>query len=110
MGRWAQRNRRGGGAPGSNPAPAPTVVDVVINSATEADVVFSAAVTFQAGGPSTNFTVNGNDTAGIAQVAADTIRVGNGSASWSSGQSWVMLFPPPWMVETPATPASGTVS
>lgn len=110
MGSWAKRRIRGGGGPTPPPPVVITVADVVINSATEADIVFSSPVTFQAGGPTTNFTINGDNTTGISQAAADTIRVGNASAAWSSGQTWDLTFPPPWMVETPAFPQSGTTS
>ncbi len=109
MGRWAQRQLRGGDRPQEPPAP-PGPVSVTSVNLTGGGVVvnFDGVVTVNANPDDGAFTVATANVTSISQSGPVTIFYGL-DATPSSGDAWALAFQPSYVDETVVVPESGTI-
>lgn len=111
MGRFTQRQRRGGGmTAGAPPAPPPTITEVQAGSGFDVNVRFSSAVTIDTGvAPDSGFTVNSTPPLTVSVLSADRINVAFG-VPVGIGDSWILGGQPNWLLTLVSWPDSANVT
>lgn len=113
MGRWAQRQRRGGGPPGAPTIVVRTIVGVFLDLVgNQMTVAFDGAITYDGLGVYSGFEVD--DGGGFAPFS--TV-VGSGSdfvildapGPLAFGMPWQQLTTPPELAELVTVPVAGTL-
>lgn len=106
MGHWAKNRRRGGG--GAPPPAAVSILSVIDIGDNSVAVTFSGAVTivpsFLADGA---FTCGSDEAINGAQASPTVINLDMGAAE--SGQDWLIVSQPTWLLEPVNFPAGGSV-